>query len=320
MYPDFIYYIPNIICLVNLFLLGAGGRKEKTGRKVFFLTLFFILTAIDAVLTTYPPGMLNLKVLYIIRQVIFILFIPSVILFTERYRDNGSQGYTRTYKRRITALLILSTALFTARMFFFQNGELSDISRNVGIAVSLLLSLSLLLLTRQLVREASESTLPAPITPDENQEPADVTDETDEKDETEQEEPTESTGESMFPTAEGTACSDEDPLRVKFEALMKDEQIFLRHGLKITDVAAMLKTNRTYISKLVNNTYHMSFSDFINTLRIDYAEQYLIHNRSARQNEIAKTCGFPNASSFNSVFRKITGMTPRAWYKEHRNN
>lgn len=106
---------------------------------------------------------------------------------------------------------------------------------------------------------------------------------------------------------------EEDSLRARFENLMVSEQLFLRQGIKISDIAAMLNTNRTYVSRLVNNTYSMSFSDYINTLRIDYAEQYLLHNRNAKQSDIAVACGFPNASSFNNIFKKITGVTPKIW-------
>lgn len=105
----------------------------------------------------------------------------------------------------------------------------------------------------------------------------------------------------------------EDSLRIRFEDLVISEQLFLQKGLKISDIATRLSTNRTYISRLVNNTYDMSFSDYINTLRIDYAEQYLIHNRGAKQTDIAEACGFPNASSFNNIFKKITGVTPKIW-------
>lgn len=105
----------------------------------------------------------------------------------------------------------------------------------------------------------------------------------------------------------------EDSLRIRFEDLVISEQLFLQKGLKISDIATRLSTNRTYISRLVNNTYNMSFSDYINTLRIDYAEQYLIHNRGAKQTDIAEACGFPNASSFNNIFKKITGVTPKIW-------
>ena len=107
--------------------------------------------------------------------------------------------------------------------------------------------------------------------------------------------------------------ADEDTLRIKFEDLIVSEQLFLKQGVRLADIATMLDTNRTYVSRLVNNTYNMSFSDYINTLRIDYAEQYLLHHRDAKQSDIATACGFPNASAFNNVFKKITGVTPKIW-------
>jgi len=107
--------------------------------------------------------------------------------------------------------------------------------------------------------------------------------------------------------------ADEDNLRIRFEDLIVTEQLFLKQGIRISDIASMLQTNRTYVSRLVNNTYNMSFSDYINTLRIDYAEQYLMHHKDAKQSDIAAACGFPNASAFNNVFKKITGVTPKIW-------
>ena len=109
------------------------------------------------------------------------------------------------------------------------------------------------------------------------------------------------------------SMAEEESLRIRFEDLIVTEQLFLKQGIRISDIASMLETNRTYVSRLVNNTYNMSFSDYINTLRIDYAEQYLLHNRDAKQSDIAAACGFPNASAFNNVFKKITGVTPKIW-------
>lgn len=109
------------------------------------------------------------------------------------------------------------------------------------------------------------------------------------------------------------SLAEEDSLRIRFEDLIVSEQLFLKQGIRLADIATMLDTNRTYVSKIVNNTYNMSFSDYINTLRIDYAEQYILHHRDAKQSDIAAACGFPNASAFNNVFKKITGVTPKIW-------
>ncbi len=106
---------------------------------------------------------------------------------------------------------------------------------------------------------------------------------------------------------------DEDSLLARFERLIFGKQLFLESGLTLVDVAEKLNTNKTYISRLINNTYEMGFPDLINALRVDYAEQYILAHPDARQSEIAQACGFSSASSFNNIFKKITGMTPKIW-------
>ena len=116
--------------------------------------------------------------------------------------------------------------------------------------------------------------------------------------------------EQLLSTATG---SWDDSLLAKFQAIMLNEQLFLQPSLTLSDVADRLHTNKTYVSKLVNNTYNIGFPELLNTLRVDYAEQYLLNHRDARQEEVAKACGFLSASSFNKIFKKITGVTPKVW-------
>lgn len=106
---------------------------------------------------------------------------------------------------------------------------------------------------------------------------------------------------------------EDDSLISRFQQLMLHGQAFLEPGLTLGDVAERLHSNKTYVSRLVNNTYNIPFPDLINTLRVDYAEQYIVLHRDARQNEIATACGFTSASSFNNIFKKVTGMTPKIW-------
>ena len=106
---------------------------------------------------------------------------------------------------------------------------------------------------------------------------------------------------------------DEDSLASRFQHLMMDQHVFLQPKLTLDDVAESLRTNKTYVSKMVNNTYNLGFPELINILRVDYAEQYILSHREARQDEIAEACGFLSASSFNTTFKKVTGMTPKVW-------
>ena len=109
-----------------------------------------------------------------------------------------------------------------------------------------------------------------------------------------------------------------DPLLESFQKEVIKKKLFLKPSLSLQDVADVLGSNKTYVSKLVNNAYNLGFPELLNILRIDYAEQYLLTHQTARQSEIAQACGFVSASSFNSVFKKITGVTPKMWIVSHR--
>ena len=112
----------------------------------------------------------------------------------------------------------------------------------------------------------------------------------------------------------GTSKSwDEGSLVYRFQRLMQDEQLFLQPSLTLTEVADRLHSNKTYISKMVNQTYGIGFPEVLNVLRVDYAQQYMRAHKSASQKEVAKEAGFLSASSFNTVFKRITGTTPKLW-------
>ena len=106
---------------------------------------------------------------------------------------------------------------------------------------------------------------------------------------------------------------EEGSLVTRFQHMMIDEEAFLQPGLSLSDVADHLGTNKTYISKMVNQTYNLGFPELLNILRVDYAEQYIVSHTDSTQEEIARACGFVSASSFNSTFKRITGYTPRVW-------
>ncbi len=125
--------------------------------------------------------------------------------------------------------------------------------------------------------------------------------------------------ESFFPaaeTAQDAASAKEEKLHQMFEEFLITNQNFLQPGLTIVNVAEELGTNKTYLSKIVNSSYGMTFPELMNSLRIDYAEQYILHNKDAKQADVAMACGFANASAFNNTFKKLVGITPKAWLDE----
>lgn len=107
--------------------------------------------------------------------------------------------------------------------------------------------------------------------------------------------------------------TEENELAARFDILMTEKKLFLSPRLTLEDVASSLNSNKTYVSRMVNDVYKTNFPEVINKMRVEYAEQYILSHRDANQIEIAKNCGFLSASSFNIAFKRVTGTTPKLW-------
>lgn len=93
---------------------------------------------------------------------------------------------------------------------------------------------------------------------------------------------------------------------------------YLKEGFTLPYVAAKIKTNTTYLSYVVNKEFQKSFSDYVNTLKINYVIHEMIHNPTYRKystQAIAESVGFKNAVSFSKSFHKRTGVTPVQFIK-----
>ena len=104
-----------------------------------------------------------------------------------------------------------------------------------------------------------------------------------------------------------------EAISVKLEKYLIEDQLYLKHDLTLNYVADKLGVFKDELSDYINYRYGMSFQNYINNLRISYAEKYLMAHDRVTQNEIAVECGFSGASSFNSAFSKKNGVTPKIW-------
>lgn len=102
-------------------------------------------------------------------------------------------------------------------------------------------------------------------------------------------------------------------LESKFENHVKEGNLFLKRELSVQAVADDLKVSRAELIHYLDMVYGMSFQSYINMLRVEYAEQYLISHDDVTQKEIARVCGFSSASAFNTAFSRLTGVTPKIW-------
>lgn len=112
--------------------------------------------------------------------------------------------------------------------------------------------------------------------------------------------------------------SDTDALRTRIRHLFETEKIFLNPQLKLSDVAALAHSNRTYISRFFNNSHGKTFFEFVNEYRINHA-MTLLKTTSERIETIAEQSGFNSRQSFHRVFSKIAGCTPEQFRNKANN-
>lgn len=102
------------------------------------------------------------------------------------------------------------------------------------------------------------------------------------------------------------------------EKLMQNQQLYKLNDLKLETLAEKLNTNKHFISQVINEVYKVNFFEYINLKRIEEAKQLLRSMPKSDLNiiEVAYEVGFNNKGTFNSVFKKVTGLTPTEFRKQ----
>ncbi|MCK4751115.1 MAG: AraC family transcriptional regulator, partial [Bacteroidales bacterium] len=90
------------------------------------------------------------------------------------------------------------------------------------------------------------------------------------------------------------------------------EKPYLNRELTIYDLAAQLKIPRHFLSEVINEHMGKNFYNLVNDYRVEEVKRRMVD--PAYNNltilAIAYDSGFNAKSSFNTIFKEITGMTP----------
>ena len=102
------------------------------------------------------------------------------------------------------------------------------------------------------------------------------------------------------------------PWRDKLLTLMADERPWLEPELTLAELAQRLRTHPAQLSRLINLGCGQNFNDFVNTYRVAEARRKLADPRFAHYSlvGVALESGFNSKSTFNRVFKKLTGQVP----------
>ena len=106
------------------------------------------------------------------------------------------------------------------------------------------------------------------------------------------------------------------PLRQRIDHLMNVEQMYLQPNLKISNLAQRLGSNRNYIYEAINKDMGISFTEFVNRLRVAHSQQLMKQNPSMLLGEVAVKSGFSSTVSFYRAFKKYIGCAPKEWQSD----
>ncbi|MDX6694694.1 MAG: hypothetical protein QOF02_2297 [Blastocatellia bacterium] len=103
----------------------------------------------------------------------------------------------------------------------------------------------------------------------------------------------------------------------KLLQLMEHEQPFTDGDLTLQKLAERLSIPAHHLSQTINERLNQTFNDFVNSYRVDEAKRRLLDPAFKHYSVlgIAEEVGFNSKSSFNSVFKKHTNMTPSEFRK-----
>ncbi|GAB5525143.1 MAG: hypothetical protein Roseis2KO_30150 [Roseivirga sp.] len=104
----------------------------------------------------------------------------------------------------------------------------------------------------------------------------------------------------------------------RLETYIKEEKPFLNPDLKLPMVATELNTTPHILSQAVNENFGQNFQQYLNTYRVEAAQQMLASAKNAHLTiaSIAFDSGFNSLSAFNTAFKKLLQKTPSQYRKE----
>jgi AraC-like DNA-binding protein len=104
-----------------------------------------------------------------------------------------------------------------------------------------------------------------------------------------------------------------DDLNGQLKHLFEEEQIFLRNELTLSNLAHEMGIEPHHLSRFLNIHLHTTFHNLVNAFRVNNAATMLISNPKISIIDIAFASGFNSKASFNRIFKKTTGSTPKQY-------
>jgi AraC-like DNA-binding protein len=107
-------------------------------------------------------------------------------------------------------------------------------------------------------------------------------------------------------------------LKLRLEHLMRHDKLYLDSDLNLPNLAQSMEISVHDLSYLLNESIGMNFFQFINAHRIEEAKKLMLSDKHKHLNilGIAYSAGFSSKTTFNTAFKKQTGLSPSEFMKQ----
>lgn len=106
------------------------------------------------------------------------------------------------------------------------------------------------------------------------------------------------------------SSSQKETILSRLAQVMEIEKPFLNPAFSLPDLADKLKISVHQLSQTINEGLNKNFFELAAEYRVNEAKRLLKDQPHIKIEEIAEQVGYHSKSSFNTVFKKVTGMTP----------
>tara|TARA_R110002126_G_scaffold116988_4_gene256712 strand:- start:5515 stop:6690 length:1176 start_codon:yes stop_codon:yes gene_type:complete len=105
----------------------------------------------------------------------------------------------------------------------------------------------------------------------------------------------------------------------KIESYLLQNKPYLNHLLTLDNLASQLEMGSRSLSSIINRHFGKNFFEFINHYRIEESKRLLLleENKTVTMLDIMDKAGFNSKATFNTFFKKLVGITPTQFRKEH---
>lgn len=109
----------------------------------------------------------------------------------------------------------------------------------------------------------------------------------------------------------------DEALKERIEHLMEKDQPYYNPKLTLSEMAELAGTNPHELSRAINQGFGMNFNDFVNSYRVEAFKRRVVEPQYQNHTflAVAMMVGFNSKTAFNRSFKKLTGETPREYFK-----